>query len=504
MKYLKIKEREKGKGEFVYCTKCNRAVNNLCMKTGKKIYTCKYPESQSFKARYHVPNTVNTKITKTFDTRVYEDFIIEKMIFFKWLKLVKVSAENVNEVREVIAYNERSGIPLEEWVTEITEENHKKEEEKKKEEMAVSMPDKVESGEFSQVIFKEGDAKPMDYESVVQMFLDHIAGLDEIEIKANKRSDDYVQELATYYNYFAIALKNVGHHAASFQIDQIGNPEVISFHKFLHESVNKKGEQRFGSHAYNKGLRYMSKLINYLNDKHQYNLKDEFIDVKRKSESRKGKNDSIWPDEFAIMLSKITKRNGWGTKLDRGNVRKIQHFQAWLKLAFKLAIETGERRDGIALMKWNDVDMRGLSIEIRNHKVSNIKKVEILREIPITIGLEKVLKKLGYSKYKNTDNFIVAPDRGNRNMVMQILSRSFTHYWMLTGIVKKNVMSFKRLRKTYVTIMYMYFGDQAEEITGQTIDNMTKNYVDKKLLMMKARNISLEKVYEDLQLAAER
>ena len=72
-KYLKIDSRDRRKGEFVYCGECGRNINNTCWKSGKKIYTCKFPEKHQFKVSYHVPNTKSTTITAYYDTRDYDE-----------------------------------------------------------------------------------------------------------------------------------------------------------------------------------------------------------------------------------------------------------------------------------------------------------------------------------------------------------------------------------------------------------------------------------------------
>lgn len=489
MKHLRIPKRAKGKGEQIYCTSCNRAVNSICKKNNRTIRTCPSPESHSYKASYFVPGSDYIRITKQFRTRDYYEFKRLKNEFFDWLMQQQVSVENYKEVRKLLVEKE---MQEQEQAMEHKKQNKSYETEAKEPEAERVIVRSRDTGAF------KGEVKPLAYKEVVMMFLDHMAGKDDIAIKSKKRSDRYILELKFWFRCFAEVLTEIGHNAAEFPVDQIGDKELMAWHRFLEDSVKPDGTKRFGNHSYNKGIVNLSRLFQYLIHKKHYDLIDPFKDINRKSISRKGKNDAIYPDEFAVLLKLVTEDNGWGKRIDRGILRNVQRWRPWLKSAFRLGIETGERRDGIALMRWSDIDMKAMTITIINHKVSNIMQKEVDRIIPITIGLEKVLMELGYEEKKDTDEYIIDPTRVNRKGIMEDISRGFTHFWKMTGIKKKTEITFKRLRKTYATLMYMYFGDQAGQITGQTIDNITRNYVDQRLLMLKARKLTINKVYEEV------
>ena len=86
---------------------------------------------------------------------------------------------------------------------------------------------------------------------------------------------------------------------------------------------------------------------------------------------------------------------------------------------------------------------------------------------PIIYELGLVLRRLGYKKYKNTDRYIIAGDsKRKRETLKEDMSKSFTHYYKLLGNEKE--LSFKNLRKTYVTLVNNFTNGQGEVITGHS------------------------------------
>jgi len=57
----------------------------------------------------------------------------------------------------------------------------------------------------------------------------------------------------------------------------------------------------------------------------------------------------------------------------------------------------------------------------------------------------------------------------------------------------------KHLRKTYVTTIVGALGDDATKVTGQTMDNIVKNYLDKEVILSKATSFDLRKLNENLR-----
>ncbi len=94
-------------------------------------------------------------------------------------------------------------------------------------------------------------------------------------------------------------------------------------------------------------------------------------------------------EEFEQLLSVITPENGSGEK---GVKRKenVNHYRPWLKKVFILSLLTGERLDGIVLLKWSHID--GNFFKIPNFKVERIQKTEgkYYSYTPITADLAEL------------------------------------------------------------------------------------------------------------------
>ena len=88
---------------------------------------------------------------------------------------------------------------------------------------------------------------------------------------------------------------------------------------------------------------------------------------------------------------------------------------------------------------------------------------------------------MGYEKYKNTDKHILAPEDGlKRSNVAGIISRSFSHYYAQLNTGK--IITFRNLRKTFMTSAYKEFGLASTALTNHKNPSMTnKHYYDKEV-----------------------
>lgn len=93
-----------------------------------------------------------------------------------------------------------------------------------------------------------------------------------------------------------------------------------------------------------------------------------------------------------------------------------------------------------------------------------------------------LLIEMGYWQKYMTDDYILCPDRDmNVNSLMDLLSKSFSHYWKSTGINKD--YSLKNLRKTYFTWMNRVLGDETKILSSHSTDGVLKKYyLDPKIL----------------------
>ena len=108
--YLPNKKHE---GMLVYCSKCKQHFSTTCKsknndgsivepKCGEmndKIAKCAFPEKQKFKTRVHVANGVPKK-SKTFDTREYDEAVVQAIAFKKEIKEKIKGGQSIKEVKK--------------------------------------------------------------------------------------------------------------------------------------------------------------------------------------------------------------------------------------------------------------------------------------------------------------------------------------------------------------------------------------------------------------------
>jgi hypothetical protein len=111
-----------------------------------------------------------------------------------------------------------------------------------------------------------------------------------------------------------------------------------------------------------------------------------------------------------------------------------------------------------------------------------MKKEIVYKYIPITDDLFDFLNELGYEEKRNSDEYILFPERfENTKTMMDVLSKSFTHYRIGAGIKKK--LSLKDLRKTYISWVNQELGGTTGLITSHSTNEvLEKFYLDPKIL----------------------
>ncbi len=150
-----------------------------------------------------------------------------------------------------------------------------------------------------------------------------------------------------------------------------------------------------------------------------------------------------------------------------------------------------ERREAIVQMKFNGIiensEGEPITIKVEDFKVNkskNLTKKENVKYIyiPIIAPLKKLLFELGYEENKGKDMYILAPNETiQRDSMMTLMSKSFTHYFNQLGTGKK--VELYDLRKTYISHLYATYGDKARIITKHSgMDVMLNHYIDQEVV----------------------
>lgn len=303
------------------------------------------------------------------------------------------------------------------------------------------------------------------------------------------RSSKHLWEVDNYFEKFGMCLRKNGIDPSIFRVDQISDKVVGMFHTYILE------ELKHSNKTYNKMIALMRQFIDWLISKHAYSISNPFTNVQRRKVNLNKTIVSL--KEFQILLDTIKPENG--IKEFPSGERK-NRYKEWLPECFKLALETGLRREEFMSLRFSDIkhDENGvpLFIQVDDFKVNRIKGTQNSGEqkyVPVTNGMMDLLESLDYESYKDSDRFLIGhSEKMSRKSLIDFVSKAFSHFWQQTGIDK--VVQLKHLRKTYMTALVEQFGDKAPVISNHSgIGVMMKHYVNDKQLISATRNFSVFK-----------
>ncbi len=471
IKPLYIPKSKKWKGLTVYCYRCKTNVYDICKKSGKPLSQCKHGENHVFKVYVHVSGTTNQRRTKKLDTRDINEAIIQAVAFENEVKN-NILMEQKNKVELVVDGEIKDTVKTND--NPVLEDRN--------------VIDKVESNKPIQNI--NHNNQPYLLVNALARYIGwlHNEGVPAHRVK--ERSEEHIKDVERSFKVFVECLKENGYKLSSLHINDV-NDEMVG-HIFEHlEKLN------LANRTFNKHLGYYTSFLKWYAGQYNITVNNYFESVKRKIVNHNP--EAITQKEYEALVKVITPENG--VKEYESIEKSFRNlYRPWLKDGIRLALETGRRREEIINLKWNDIkENEGFKyIKVEDYKVNHIQKRNTEAEkkyiyIPITESLLKLLNELGYMKHKKSGNYILAPEIENqRSRVMSdTLSRGFTHYYNQLKTGRK--LTFKCLRKTYITNLEIFMGTgNTKSITGHS-DNQVieKNYIDKKEMVKAVRGFNV-------------
>ena len=307
-------------------------------------------------------------------------------------------------------------------------------------------------------------------------YIDFLQDIGVPEYQKRNLTKEYISDQKRYLLRFLQTVQKVEKRIGNFPVTALSDKHVAA----LDEFVKGLGLSQTSYNAHIKAVKYF---IDYLIDELKVELKNPFEKVKLKGIHH---NPEIIPvEEFEQFLSAITPENGVGYK---GVKRKetVNYYRDWLRKVFILSLLTGERLDGIVLLEWSHVE--GNFLKIPNWKVNRIKKTDsYFSYTPITADLAELLL-----QFNGSEGYIVVPEHRNRTTLKKFITKAFTHYWRVSGL--KREVSFKNLRKTYVTRLTSLIGEQALFVKHSEDKTAIKHYLNQKELLEKTQNVRLYEI----------
>lgn len=435
-------------GLKIRCTFCDTYVTTTCLQNGKNLTACSNPSCLEYRSVIHLPKSKHGRRVKTHKTTNLNEAIVEHIKF----------------------RDEVKGTAAEEKTVEIVPEKK-----------AV-----IETQELAKPI-----TGPRLLTEWAALFMSHMRDVDTPSHLKQNLSKDYLAELDREMKRLCVCLsKQVD--IRTFPISSIDDTAVGLVCDFLIE------EKQFSNRTFNKHINTYATFYGWWQKKTRYGGENFFSKVNRKD---------VFPnpqtfdnaEEFEAFLNQITPENGYrsypGTQKDKRSV-----YRPWLKQAYRIALETGARRENLVLLKTSDVieDETGpVVLRIENIKVNNIMHLVTEEEkryipVPITENLKKLIADV-YERYKATseDQYLVAPEvtEGRESAMLDIISRAFSHYYKQLKNGKE--LTFGALRKAYITQMEIFTGGKAEAVTAHSNRKVLQHYVVPEIVARAARGFSV-------------
>jgi len=291
------------------------------------------------------------------------------------------------------------------------------------------------------------------------------------------RSREHIKDVERALKSLAECLRDSGYNLSSLTMDDINNDMVGKVFMYLEK-------KKLAARTFNKLLTYYTSFLKWYAEEYDYPVRNYFERVKRKNLNPRP--EAITFKEYTALLEIITPENG--IKEYKDGVKPTRNlYRPWLADGFRLALETGRRREEVINMKWNNIQVSdGIPyIIVEDFKVNRIQNRISEEEkkfihVPITESLIKLLKDLGQEKFNGKDNYILAPEItiSRKRVMADILSRGFSHYYKQLNTGRN--LTLKCLRKTYITSLDIFMGrGNAKSITGHSDNQVIEdNYID--------------------------
>jgi len=431
MNQLQIPKNKKTKGLYVFCNKCKSKSKRQLLANAK----CSHPaDKQVFKTIITVAGTKSVR-TLSHNTRDLDIAIRESVEFEKELIAIDYRKPDKNQIKE---------------------------------------------------------SNPVTLRGCTLLYLDFLENKNVYEHQKKIRSKPHLEQVALYLSRFEDSLEIIGINSETFLIRHITNKHVEIFHNYLLS-------QELSNRTYNRHMDTVSELFNYLIQIKQYDLINYFSSINVKRKPVRSRIETISVKEFKKLLDTITPENGI-EKTSLSNRDNTNRYFPWIRDAFELALYTGRRRDEIVNMKFSDIkeaDGTPIYIETEDYKYNlrnNLYRAEEKKYnyTPIIKDLMNLLLRLGYEKYKGSDRYLIAPESNKtRSTIKEDISRSFTFYVEKLGLSKH--ITFKNLRKTYITLLNNFTHGSAESITGHSGQGIIlRSYQDQKVFNNVLNNFTLD------------
>lgn len=331
----------------------------------------------------------------------------------------------------------------------------------------------LKSNGYETIQPKVDDGNDYSVVGAIMKFDYYLRGESEYAHLRKNVTKGHIDEMFRFCKFFANSLKQK-YNIERMRIVDVSQQDVANFYVWA--------EEHYAPKTFNKCLAGIKGFFDFLIEVEEVEMKNPFRKYVRKYVPQ-SEIDTITKAEFDSIIQAVDNCTPICKLGGKGENKNM--YKPYLKDGFKLFLLSGGRREEVVDLKWNNIFVTESKIKffrIVNLKVTRIKKKEeIIKYIPINDDLFDFLKELGYEEKRNTDEYILSPERFEKSKtMMDKLSKSFTHYRIGAGIEKD--ISLKHLRKTYITWVNNELGIDTGLITSSTNGVLEKFYLDPKIL----------------------
>ncbi len=452
------------KGLTIYCS-----TDKQYLKKGEKTLACKCGnfDRQKYRLRISVPGGNGQKVSTTFETRNYNEAVIQSI---KYEELLRANNFHDNLCRS----NNK---------VEIT----------------------------ANISIRQAAEVYSDFLNNIGVYAQSKKDLSPAYIKSiEKKMKDFLYVLKgnmtlNVQNKMKLKPHNIKPKIPGYNIDTLSLNDIDASHV---EMIHYYLEEHYGKKIYNNYTSSLRTWFRYFREEHGIIKSNPFMTMKHKKIAVK--KNIISKAEFDELLESIGKANqyqeiNYYSETKGENVCEIKnHYSSYLKDAITFAFLTGQRREGWATAKFSDIieGENGIQILIiDNYKVQRILNDENVEPaiIPIYPELRDFLNKMGWEEHKGEDRYIIHPSRiedkkGARPISAKTMynnvSKAFSHYWK--SLNKDYDRDLNVGRKVYLTRLKRIAGKNTHLFSshkGMTI--IDKHYIDPKVMNKVATKMGL-------------
>lgn len=307
------------------------------------------------------------------------------------------------------------------------------------------------------------------------IFLRFKHGIDVPTHLKENLSKKYLDSIEYYLGQFIQIMKDNGYNVHTMPLEKLNEKHVGIWAEEI--------RTRYSKGSWDAPLRVLRLWVNFLIKRHGLRLYNPFHDVKLVHVTTDVA--AITKEEFEGVLSMID--SGTSKEVLVGNSKIKDRYRPYLKDAFRLALQTGLRREEFLSLTWDNV------VELSNGShmiITDNLKVERMtgkkykkKFIPVHDELRRLLKDLGWDSNVNGNSFILEPERKAKVITMMgCCTKAFTFYFK-QAFPERKTKTLKVLRKTYLSYLGREVGEEIIHFSSHSgMKVLEDHYLDKTIV----------------------